>query len=104
MLVLQGISEGEPGNLGFRDDADEPVPPLHVFFDTESMQVEGWHVPNLLVAETKAKDFAKYYDPECIPLFLEWLDMLTLEGKRPLTVLAHNFMGYDSYPIVEELH
>ena len=33
-----------------------------------------------------------------------WLDTLTLNGKRPLTVIAHKFRGYDSYPIIEELH
>lgn len=24
--------------------------------------------------------------------------------KQPLTVIAHNFQGYDSYPIIEKLH
>ena len=89
-------------DLGSTDDDDEPVPPLHVSFDIERMQVDGRHVPNLVVAETESNNFVKYYSPECIALFFEWL--LTLDGKRPLTVIAHNFRGYDSYPIIEELH
>ena len=35
---------------------------------------------------------------------MEWLDTLTQDGKRPLTVIAHTFRGYDSYPIIEEVH
>ena len=27
-----------------------------------------------------------------------------LNSERPLTVIVHNFRGYDSYPIIEELH
>ena len=57
-----------------------------------------------MVAETEADDFVEYYSDGCINLFLEWLDTLTLDGKHPLTVIAHNFKGYDSYPIVDELH
>ena len=32
------------------------------------------------------------------------VDSLTNNGQRPLTVLAHNFHGYNSYPIVDELY
>ena len=85
-------------------DVDEPVPPLHVFFDIESMQVEGRDVPNLIEAETETDDFFERYGNNCIPFFLEWLDTLTLNGKQPLTVIAHNFRGYNSYPIIAELH
>ena len=100
---LQTVRSNDP-SADADDDLDEPVPPLHVFFDIESMQVEGRHVPNLVVAETEFDDFVEYYGEDCIPLFLEWLDTLTLDGQRPLTVLAHNFRGYDSYPIIEECH
>ena len=83
---------------------DEPVPPLHVFFDNESMQVEDQHVPNLIEAETENNDFFEGYGNDCIQSFLQWLHTLTLDGKQPLIVIAHNFRGYDSYPIVEELY
>ena len=88
------------------DDRDDPsLPPLHVFFDTESMQVNGNHVPNLVVAETETHDCPLWFKGDhCISMFLEWLETLTEDGTRPLTVLAHNFKGYDSYPIINELH
>ena len=35
---------------------------------------------------------------------MEWLDILTEEDTRNVTVLAHNFSGYDSYFVVEEYH
>ena len=83
---------------------NEPVPPLDVFFDIESMQVEGCHVLNLIEAETETDDFFERYSKDCVPSFLEWLGTLTNNGKRPLTVIVHNFRGYDSYPIIAELH
>ena len=64
-------------------DPDEPVSPLHVFVDIESMQVEGRHVPNLIVAETENDYFFERYGNDCIKSFLEWLDTLTQDGKRP---------------------
>ena len=85
-------------------DPDEPVPPLHVFFDIESMQVEGRHVPNLIVAKTEMDDFFERYGNYCIQSFFQWLDSLTNNGKQPLKVVAHNFWGYDSYPVIAELH
>ena len=79
-------------------DLDEPVPPLHVFFDVENMQVEGRHVPNLIEAETETEDdFFERYGDDCIPAFLEWLDSLTNNGKRPLTVIAHNIIKNASW-------
>ena len=33
-------------------DDENTLLPLHVFFDIESMQVDGKHVPNLELAET----------------------------------------------------
>ena len=63
-------------------------------------------MPNLTVAETENDDddFIKCYGDDCVKSFLEWLDTLTQDGKRSLTVIAHNFRGYDSYPVIEELH
>ena len=40
----------------------------------------------------------------CLQQFTTWLDYRVEETGRPLTVLAHNFQGYDSYPLVEEYH
>ena len=98
---LAGDDDDEDDDL-----QDEGRPPLHVFFDIESMQVEGRHVPNLVVAKTEDDDRpVSFRDPhDCLFHFLEWLETLTEDGTRPLTVIAHNFKGYDSYPVIDELH
>jgi len=76
-----------------------------VFFDIEAMQDTNHHMPNLLVAETEHDDRPEHFRGEnCIKSFLEWLDTLTRNGTRPLTVIAHNFQGYDGYFIVDEYH
>ena len=77
---------------------------LHVFFDIECMQEDGRHVPNLVVAETESNVVPPqvFEGDTCIKQFLTYLD--TLAEDFPLTVLAHNFQGYDSYPIIEEYH
>ena len=76
-----------------------PFLPLYVFFDIESMQVDGQ------VGETAYDDRpVRFLGETCLWAFLAWLDTLTLNGTRPLTVLAHNFQVYDSYLMVDELH
>ena len=75
------------------------------FYGDESMQVDGRHFPNLVVAETESPDRpVSFKGDDCLLLFLAWLETLTENGKQPLTVLAHNFKGYDSYPVIDELH
>ena len=70
---LQTVRANEPSTSAATADddldVDERIPPLHVFFDIESMQVEGRHVPNLVVAETKTDDFVEYYGEDCIHYF-----------------------------------
>ena len=104
----------EPGTAGLRvrraDHSatlppDEDKPPLHVFFDIEATQDTNCHVPNLLIAETEHDDCPEHFRGEhCIKSFLEWLDTLTENDTRPVTVIAHNFQGYDGYFIVDEYH
>ena len=58
-----------------------------------------------MVAETEVEDDPFRFQGEtCLQQFTTWLDYLAEETGRPLTVLAHNFQGYDSYPLVEEYH
>ena len=79
--------------------------PLLVFFDIEAMQDTGRHIPNLLIAETEHDSRPVHFKGEhCIRDFLEWLDTLTEDDTRPVTVIAHNFQGYDGYFIVDEYH
>lgn len=40
----------------------------------------------------------------CIRAFLLQLETWCKGEKQPLVVIAHNFQGYDSYPIIEKLH
>ena len=81
----------------------EELEALHIFFDIEAMQVEGRHIPNLLIAETDVDDTPKIFEGEsCTRDFIDWLDELMepRENKGSITVIAHNFKGYDSYPII----
>ena len=78
---------------------------LHVFFDIESRQKDGQHVPNLVVAKTEEEERPFHFRSEmCNWDFTLWLDDLAQDTERPLTVLAYNFQGYDSYPVVDEYH
>ena len=86
-------------------EEDAAPRPFHVFFDIESRQKDGQHTPNLVVAETEVEDDPfRFRGETCLQQFTTWLDYLAEETGRPLTVLAHNFQGYDSYPLVEEYH
>ena len=63
------------------------------------MQEDGQHVPNLLIAETNQSDRTHVFrGTECVTEFIDWLDDLAEDGDSsvPVTVLAHNFQGYDS--------
>ena len=67
------------------------------------MQVDGKHVPSLVVGETVNNDRpVRFLGETSLRDFVYWLDTLTLDGTCPLTVLAHNFQSYDSYPIGDD--
>ena len=84
-------------------EEDAAPQPFHVFFDIESGQEDGQHIPNLVVAETEVEDDPFRFQGETfLQQFTTWLDYLAEETGRPLTVLAHIFQRYDSYPLVEE--
>ena len=69
------------------------------------MQDTNRHVPNLVVAETEVDDRpVRFKGLNCIRDFLEWLDTLTENDTCPLTVIAHNFQGYDGYFVADEYH
>ena len=87
------------------DPGEDHVPPIHIFFDIEAKQGATHHVPNLLVCQQSDEDvFHHWMGEECILDFLKQLETWCQDGKQPLTVIAHNFQGYDSYPIIEKLH
>ena len=72
--------------------------PLFVYWDSETMEDMGVHVPNLVCAYT----VYHFEGSNCITDFLDWLRELNKEYK--LTVLAHNSQGFDSYLILNELY
>lgn len=99
-----GLATLEANDEGM-DIEDDDKPPLHVFFDIEAMQDTGRHVPNLLIAEMENDDrLERFRGEHCVRDFLEWLDTLTENDTRPVTVIAHNFQGYDGYFVVDEYH
>ena len=69
---------------------------LFVYWDSETMQDTGVHVPNLVCAATSNCDELFHFEgTTCIQDFIDWLRELALDFK--LTVLAHNSQGFDSY-------
>ena len=87
------------------DIDDKEKPPLHVFFDIEGLQDTKTHMANLVVAETKEDDRPFHFKGDtCMANFLEWLDTLTAGDTRSITVIAHNFQGYNGYFVVDEYH
>ena len=76
---------------------------VFVYWDSETMQDTGVHVPNLVCAATSNSNAQfKFEGSRCIVNFLDWLLELGKESK--LTVLAHNSQGFDSYLILDELY
>ena len=113
-----------PQNRLHQPESEEPDL-INVYFDIESMQErreeeEGCleHVPNLVVAGTDTSDLQSWYGPNCIKDFVNWLDTLLgdddedededddedPDSRCKITVIAHNFQGYDSYFIIQEYH
>ena len=87
------------------ENDEEELPPTHVFFDIEAMQPQEQHEPNLVVAETEHDDRPfRFRGEHCLRYFLECLDTLTLEDRRQVNVIAHNFQGYDGYFVVRQYH
>ena len=46
----------------------------------------------------------EFHGKTCVTGFLEWLEEQTEEDERSVTVIAHNFQGYDGYFIVHEYY
>ena len=76
---------------------------VFVYWDSETMQDTGVHVPNLVCAATSnSNELFKFEGSTCIPNFLDWL--LTVGEESKLTVLTHNSQGFDFYLILDELY
>ncbi|XP_078380154.1 uncharacterized protein LOC144663093 [Oculina patagonica] len=79
----------------------ERDPPLFVSWDAEARQDDGEHVPNLICAMANDREYS-FEGEECVVHFLDWLRFLAREND--VIAVAHNFQGYDSYFILNELY
>jgi len=76
---------------------------LFVYWDSETMQDTGVHIPNLVcAASSNCEELFHFEGTTCIRDFLDWLRALAQDCT--LTVLAHNSQGFDSYLILNELY
>ena len=72
-----------------------------LFFDFECTQEHGIHQPNLCVVYDEEKEVAIFQGKDTVKEFCRWL--LTPQHEKCI-VMAHNFQGYDSYPIIKFLN
>ena len=103
LLDLETIAEETEAT---NSEKQPTLPPMLVFFDIECMQGTERHLPNLLVAicQDSGDNFHVFKGEQCVDDFIGFLERLSDNGNQPLTVLAHNFKGYDSYPIIDALN
>ena len=72
-----------------------------LFFDFECTQEHGIHEVNLCVVYDEKKEVGVFQGKNAVKDFCTWL--LTPEHQDCI-VIAHNFQGYDSYPIIKFLN
>ena len=87
-----------------------PPPPLFVYADYEAMQDhEGVFVPNLLCyTSSEEEEIHVLHGEDCSLQFLQELDELAdvedSDREREIIIVFHNFKGFDSVFIVNELY
>ena len=72
-----------------------------LFFDFECTQEHGIHEVNLCVVYDEEGEAAVFQGKNAVKDFCTWLFTPEHDG---CIVIAHNFQGYDSYPILKFLH
>ena len=72
-----------------------------LFFDFECTQEHGIHEVNLCVVYDEEGETAVFRGKNTVKDFCTWL--LTPQHHECI-VIAHNFQGYDSYPIIKHFH
>ena len=80
---------------------EEPSYAQLLFFDFECNQERGIHEVNLCVVYDEEKEVAVFRGKNTVKEFCQWL--FTPEHDKCI-VIAHNFQGYDSYPILKQLN
>ena len=93
--LVNPLCPGTPGK-----DRDNRI--SMVFFDVETQQESGVHIPTLLISQTTFGDDERIFEGEdCVVQFLEYLanehdDVYT-------TIVAHNFRGFDGHFVLRTL-
>ena len=72
-----------------------------LFFDFECTQEHGIHEVNLCVVYNEEGEVAVFRGKNTVTEFCEWL--FTREHDKCI-VIAHNFQGYDSYPVLKQFN
>ena len=72
-----------------------------LFFDFECTQEHGIHEVNLCVVYDEKGEVGVFRGKNTVKDFCTWLLTPQHDG---CIVIAHNFQGYDSYPIIKHLH
>ena len=80
---------------------EEPSYAQLLFFDFECTQEHGIHEVNLCVVYNEEGEVKVFRGKNTVKEFCEWL--FTPEHDKCI-VIAHNFQGYDSYPILRFLN
>ena len=80
---------------------EEPSYAQLLFFDFECTQEHGIHEVNLCVVYDEEGEVAVFPGKDAVKDFCKWL--FTPEHDKCI-VIAHNFQGYDSYPILKQLN
>ena len=80
---------------------EEPCYAQLLFFDFECTQEHGIHEVNLCVVYDEEGEVAVFRGKNTVAEFCQWL--FTREHDKCI-VIAHNFQGYDSYPILKQLN
>ena len=80
---------------------EEPSYAQLLFFDFECTQEHGIHEVNLCVVYDEEGEAAVFRGKNAVKQFCTWL--FTPQHQDSI-VIAHNFQGYDSYPIIKYLH
>ena len=102
---LQTLSANEALGDDFPDTKDVPVklsvkPSVNVFFDIVAKLVDMRHVPKPPHLPThRPKHLPLVVQRGLYPRIFTQIGGMVL-GLPPLTVLAHNFQGYNNYPVI----
>lgn len=85
---------------------DAVQPPVHLFYNIEAKQIITQHLPSLFFRQRADDNILHWwYGDVCAQdILLQLMKDWCQGGKQPLTVLAHNFQGYDSFSVIDSLH